>query len=303
MKSIIFILLLIPLFSFGLNESFKIMSYNIRHGQTSDTGFDLSRCAAVIAKEKPRFISLQEVDMFTSRVGKINSCEEIIKNLNENQFCITNWNFSKAINFDGGEYGVALLSREKPLRIDTIKLGGNEPRVLLMCEFEDCWVGVTHLPLGHISNKTMNLKPHESTYKFEDSDGTITADNIALAKQRATLARNYNRISFDYMASIIKIEVLARAKSKPVFLTGDWNALPNSRFVTYIKSFMTNLTPEDTPTFHGVIKKLPFTGDGKCIDYIAIDTAHKDQYNIISSRVIEERMVSDHAPIVVEISK
>jgi exonuclease III len=149
----------------------------------------------------------------------------------------------------------------------------------------------------------MNFKPHESTYKFEDSDGTITADNIALAKQRATLARNYNRISFDYMASIIKIEVLARAKSKPVFLTGDWNALPNSRFVTYIKSFMTNLTPEDTPTFHGVIKKLPFRGDGKCIDYIAIDTAHKDQYNIISSKVIEERMVSDHAPIVVEISK
>ena len=59
------------------------MSYNIRHGETSDKGFDLSRCAAVIAKEKPRFISLQEVDMFTSRVGKINSCEEIIKNLNE----------------------------------------------------------------------------------------------------------------------------------------------------------------------------------------------------------------------------
>lgn len=303
MKITFFVFLFIPLLSFGLSDSFKIMSYNIRHGETSDKGFDLSRCAAVIAKEKPRFISLQEVDMFTSRVGKINSCEEIIKNLNENQFCITNWNFSKAINFDGGEYGVALLSREKPLRIDTIKLGGNEPRVLLMCEFNDCWVGVTHLPLGHISNKTMNLKPHESTYKFEDSDGTITADNIALAKERATLARNYNRISFDYMASIIKIEVLARAKSKPVFLTGDWNALPNSRFVTYIKSFMTNLTPEDTPTFHGVIKKLPFTGDGKCIDYIAIDTAHKDQYNIISSKVIEERMVSDHAPIVVEISK
>lgn len=303
MKITFFVFLFIPLLSFGLSDSFKIMSYNIRHGETSDKGFDLSRCAAVIAKEKPRFISLQEVDMFTSRVGKINSCEEIIKNLNENQFCITNWNFSKAINFDGGEYGVALLSREKPLRIDTIKLGGNEPRVLLMCEFNDCWVGVTHLPLGHISNKTMNLKPHESTYKFEDSDGTITADNIALAKERATLARKYNRISFDYMASIIKIEVLARAKSKPVFLTGDWNALPNSRFVTYIKSFMTNLTPEDTPTFHGVIKELPFTGDGKCIDYIAIDTAHKDQYNIISSKVIEERMVSDHAPIVVEISK
>lgn len=303
MKSTFFVFLLIPLFSFGSSDSFKIISYNIRHGETSDKGFDLSRCAMVIAKENPRFISLQEVDMFTSRVGKINSCEEIIKNLNKTQCAITNWNFSKAINFDGGEYGVALLSREKPLRIDTIKLGGNEPRVLLMCEFEDCWIGVTHLPLGYISHKAMKLNSHKSTYSFEDPDGAIMADNIALAKERATLARNYNRISFDYMASVIKIEVLARAKSKPVFLTGDWNALPDSRFVTYIKSFMTNLTPEDTPTFHGVIKKLPFTGKGKCIDYIAIDTAHKDQYNIISSKVIEERMVSDHAPIVVEISK
>lgn len=303
MKSIFFALLSIPLCSFGLNDSFKIMSYNIRHGNTSDKGFDLSRCAAVIAKEKPRFISLQEVDMFTSRVGKINTCEELIKNLNENQFSITNWNFAKAIDFNGGEYGVALLSREKPLRIDTVKLGGNEPRVLLICEFEDCWIGVTHLPLGHISHKAMNIKPHKSTYEYEDSDGTITADNIAFAKEKAALARDFNQISFDYMASIIKIEVLARAKSKPVFLTGDWNATPDSRFVTYIKSFMTNLTPEDTPTFHGVIKKLPFTGKGECIDYIAIDTAHKDQFNIISSKVIDERIVSDHAPVVVEVSK
>lgn len=302
MKKIFLILSALPFFAFASGERFKIMSYNIRHGETSDKGFDLSRCASVIGAENPRFVALQEVDMYTERVGKINTCETIAKILTENQLCATNWNFSRAIKFGGGDYGVALLSREKPLRVDTVKLGGNEPRVLLMCEFDDCWVGVTHLPLGFVDGRIMNLTSHKPSFPIDDSDGEITADNVALAKERADLAREFNRISFDYMASVIKVEVLARAKTKPVFLTGDWNALPQSRFLANVRKFMTVLTPENIPTFHGVIKKLPFTGKGKCIDYIAVDINHADSYEILSSRVIDERLVSDHAPVVLEVN-
>ena len=301
MKKLFLFLAAVPFFAFASGERFKIMSYNIRHGQTSDKGFDLSRCASVIGAENPRFVTLQEVDMYTARVGRTNTCETIAKIFTEKQLCATNWNFSKAIKFEGGDYGVALLSREKPLRADTIKLGGNEPRVLLMCEFDDCWIGVTHLPLGFIDRRAMNLTPHLSSFPYDDPKGEIASDNIALAQKKADLAREFNRISFEYLASVIKIEVLARAKSKPVFLTGDWNALPQSRFLTDVRKFMTVLTPENIPTFHGVIEQLPFTGKGKCIDYIAVDTAHANAYEVLSSRVIEERLVSDHAPVVLEV--
>lgn len=301
MKACFFATLAVPFLAFASGGPFKIMSYNIRHGVTSDKGFDLSRAACVMAAEKPRFVALQEIDMYTDRVGRTNSCEVLARFMGEKHSCATNWNFAKAIDYGGGAYGVALLSEEKPLRVDKIALGGNEPRVLLMCEFEDCWVGVTHLPLGFISRTALTPNPHKTRFPPADVDDAAVAENLALAGKRAMLAREYNQISFDCMASVIKIEVLARAKTKPVFLAGDWNALPQSRFLTNVRKFMTVLTPENIPTFHGVIKNLPFTGKGKCIDYIAVDINHADTYEIISSRVIDERLVSDHAPIVVEL--
>lgn len=301
MKKYFLVLTLLPLFVFGANEPFKIMSYNIRHGKTSDKGFDLTRCASVMAKENPRFIALQEVDMFTSRVNNTNTCEVLSKLVGEEVGTLFNWTFSKAIKFDGGDYGVALLSKDKPLKVDEIKLGGSEPRVLLMCEFEDCWMGVMHLPLGFISSRYMNVASYKASLPLDDSLKATVGENIALAQKKAALAREFSRTSYDYMASIIKIEVLSRAKTKPVFITGDWNALPNSRLLTNFKGFTTVLTPEDTPTFHGVITELPFNGKGKCIDYVAVDSEHKNMYDVLSARVIEERIVSDHAPIVVEV--
>lgn len=302
MRKVFIMFALLPLFVFGAGKPFKIMSYNIRHGATSDKGFDLTRCASVMAAENPRFIALQEVDMFTSRVANTNTCEVLAALVGEKINAPVRWTFAKAIKYGGGDYGVALLSKEKPLRVDEIRLGGNESRVLLMCEFDDCWIGVAHLPLGFIASKHMNLTPHKPSVALDDSDGAIASENIALAEKKAALAREFNRAAYDYMADVIKIEVLARSKTKPVFVTGDWNALPNSRLLTNFRRFMTVITPEDVPTFHGVITELPFTGKGKCIDYIAIDSAHKNMCDVITSRVVEERLVSDHAPVVAEVS-
>jgi endonuclease/exonuclease/phosphatase family metal-dependent hydrolase len=55
--------------------------------------------------------------------------------------------YAAAIPLQGGSYGVALLSREKPLSVIRKPLPGKEPRVLLLCEFADRWVGTTHLAL------------------------------------------------------------------------------------------------------------------------------------------------------------
>ena len=55
---------------------------------------------------------------------------------------------SRAIDLRGGQYGVALLSLDKPLGSRQIPLPGKEPRTLLLVEFPDCVVGVTHLSVS-----------------------------------------------------------------------------------------------------------------------------------------------------------
>ena len=108
MKACFFATLAVPFLAFASGGPFKIMSYNIRHGVTSDKGFDLSRAACVMAAEKPRFVALQEIDMYTDRVGRTNSCEVLARFMGEKHSCATNWNFAKAIDYGGGEYGVVV---------------------------------------------------------------------------------------------------------------------------------------------------------------------------------------------------
>lgn len=133
-------------FLFGLTlcgccngRAFRIMSYNIRHGENMEHRLDIEGTARRIAGESPRFAGLQEVDMRTSRVNGADTCAILER---ETGLHAT---FAKAIDFGGGEYGNALLSREVPKAVRRIPLPGAEPRVLLLCEFEDCWVGVVHL--------------------------------------------------------------------------------------------------------------------------------------------------------------
>ena len=55
--------------------------------------------------------------------------------------------FGPAIPLTGGKYGVAILSKEKPLSHRNIPLPGNEKRTLLVCEFEEYVFATTHLAL------------------------------------------------------------------------------------------------------------------------------------------------------------
>ena len=55
--------------------------------------------------------------------------------------------FGSAIDFDGGKYGVGILTREHPLSTKRIPLPGEEPRVLLVVELKDYVLACTHLDL------------------------------------------------------------------------------------------------------------------------------------------------------------
>ena len=55
--------------------------------------------------------------------------------------------FGGAIDFDGGKYGVGILTREIPQNTRCIPLPGEEPRVLLVVELQNYVIACTHLDL------------------------------------------------------------------------------------------------------------------------------------------------------------
>ena len=123
-------------------QKFPIMSFNIRHGRGMDGQVDLPRTAAAIKRENPRFVGLSEVDRHTKRTGGIDQAKALAKLTGMHS------TFGRAIDVQGGQYGVALLSLDKPLGSRQVPLPGKEPRTLLLVEFPDCVVGVTHLSVS-----------------------------------------------------------------------------------------------------------------------------------------------------------
>ena len=118
---------------------FKIMSYNIHHCADMRGVLSPKATGGVIAGEKVLFAALQEVDVNATRTGGVDQPAVLagVTGLHAT--------FGKAIPLQGGEYGNALLSREKPISARKFPLPGKEPRMLLLCEFEDCFVGSMHL--------------------------------------------------------------------------------------------------------------------------------------------------------------
>lgn len=88
-------------------SSLKVMSYNIHHANPpSKAGLiDLDAIAAVINRESPDLVGLQEVDRLTKRCGNVDQAKILAEKTG------LHYQFFKAIDHDGGEYGVAILSK------------------------------------------------------------------------------------------------------------------------------------------------------------------------------------------------
>lgn len=141
-----FLLIFLTIASFLLILSIKpvhvqIMSYNVRHCAGMDLVVDYDRTADVIISQKPDIVALQELDSMTGRSGRKYQLEELAKRTNYYPV------FGKAIDYDGGGYGVGVLTKEKPLSTKRIPLPGEEPRLLLVVELKDYVIACTHLDL------------------------------------------------------------------------------------------------------------------------------------------------------------
>jgi endonuclease/exonuclease/phosphatase family metal-dependent hydrolase len=83
----------------------RILTYNVHHGEGFDGEFDLARQARVIASASPDLVALQEVDEATERSSGVRQVAELGRLTGMHAV------FGEAMAFQGGKYGVGVLSR------------------------------------------------------------------------------------------------------------------------------------------------------------------------------------------------
>ena len=112
----------------------KIMTYNTHHCNppTKPDVIDIDGIAAAIKSENPDIVALQEIDVNNTRSGYQDEADILAEKLGYSSYY-----FARAIDFAGGYYGIAILSRYKLSETQTYKLPtdsatGGEPRVVAM---------------------------------------------------------------------------------------------------------------------------------------------------------------------------
>ncbi len=104
----------------------RVTAYNIKHGLGMDGRVDLERIAAVLAATRPDVVTLQEVDERCRRSGSVDQARRLGELLGMDA------RFGPFMDYDGGRYGMALLSRLPILGSANLPLPpGPEPRTAL----------------------------------------------------------------------------------------------------------------------------------------------------------------------------
>lgn len=187
--------------------AFRIVSYNIRHGRGTDEVLDLERTATALRALEPDLVGLQEVDRGAERSGVVDQATELGRSLGMTPL------FGAFMDYQGGQYGMGMLSRHPVVRSWSIPLPeGNEPRVALAAEIV--------LPGGET---VVAVNVH---FDWVDDDTFRFAQASALAAVLDTL-------------------------SHPWILLGDFNDEPGSRTLELFqaRALEADKPPEDHFTF------------------------------------------------------
>jgi endonuclease/exonuclease/phosphatase family metal-dependent hydrolase len=173
-------------------ESHRIVSYNIKHGRGNDNVVDLARTAGVLRALAPDIVGLQEVDDLATRSGGTPQAERL------GQLLGMHHAFGRFMDFQGGAYGMAILTRHPIMETRSVRLpDGNEPRVALSVD--------VRLPAGR------TLTVVNVHFDWVGNDGFRYAQAEALTK---------------YLDAL----------TTPYVLLGDFNDVPESRTLALFKA-------------------------------------------------------------------
>lgn len=106
--------------------TWRIVSYNIHHARGMDGRVDVERIADVLRRLDADIVALQEVDERVERSGGEDQAARLGELLGMHHA------FGSFMDYQGGRYGLAILSRCTIRSVDVVRLTeGNEPRVAL----------------------------------------------------------------------------------------------------------------------------------------------------------------------------
>jgi endonuclease/exonuclease/phosphatase family metal-dependent hydrolase len=106
----------------------KVMTFNIHHGENNVGKTNLTRVVELVKQHKPDFVALQEIDSGVVRSGKLNQMR-ILSLLTDYHVA-----FEKAIDFQGGKYGLGIMSKRPIEHVQKLKLpnvDSTEQRILM----------------------------------------------------------------------------------------------------------------------------------------------------------------------------
>jgi endonuclease/exonuclease/phosphatase family metal-dependent hydrolase len=187
--------------------TFRVLSYNIRHCQGTDDALNVQRIANVINAANPDIVSLQEVDNRTLRSLFVDQAAEL------GRLTGMYHRFGKAINYQGGEYGQAILSRWPIDDFDVHLLpteAGQEQRIAIVATI----IGDTHRP----------------TIVFAGTHLHAGAESLRLPQ------------------AVRLISVLRGYDTRGKILSGDMNATPSSQTMQTIRNDWVDTTPDNAFT-------------------------------------------------------
>jgi len=105
----------------------RAVTYNIRHARGMDGAVDLARTADVLRSLDPDLVALQEVDDRAARTGGVDQAAELGQQLGMHAA------FGSFMEYQGGRYGMAILSRYSFVDVHVLPLpDGHEPRIALV---------------------------------------------------------------------------------------------------------------------------------------------------------------------------
>jgi endonuclease/exonuclease/phosphatase family metal-dependent hydrolase len=238
-----------------------VLVFNIHAGKDAGGAPNLDGVAGLVKSTRPDAVLLQEVDRNTARSGAVDQVAELQKT--------TGFDAAFApslIHYDGGEYGIAILSRygigfqaTTPLTVSPVQTragGSQEPRVALVAFVQR----MMSTPVWHVMNT--HLDPQ---------------DGPARAQEIARLVDSYK---------------LQAASHEPILLGGDFNTTPEDAVLAPLKAAGLRDAWAECGTGDGFT--YPADKPAKRIDYLFLSgDLHCSKAEVVDTRV------SDHRPLLV----
>jgi endonuclease/exonuclease/phosphatase family metal-dependent hydrolase len=241
----------------------RVLVFNIHAGKDAKGQGNLEAVADLAKSVDADLVLLQEVDRGTRRSGKVDQLQVMSERTGYAPA------FGRSLDYDGGQYGIAALSRAGvvahfteglPVQPSQERAGGSrEPRAALVL--------VARTPIGN-----------------------ITALNTHLDASRAETYR------LQEVEHVLGLVARSRKSNAPAVAGGDFNAEPGSQ--VHKRVLASGLRDAWLECGKGDGLTFPADKPVKRIDYLFL----AESLHCSSARVIET-MISDHRPLLVTVTR